>query len=472
MGDSCLPPVPEHCTLAIRRRLKFGVATAAYQIEGAWDEGGRTPSIWDVLAHRPGAVADGDTGDVACDHYHKLPEDLQLMSDLGIKHYRFSFSWSRILPQGGEGTEVNLEGVGFYNRLIDGMIERGITPYATMYHWDLPQVLQEQYGGLLGGDAFVRDFVHYAGVLFDEFGDRVKNWMTFNEPWVICKLGYGDGAFAPGVPYGEEGQYKSAHALILAHARTAGLYNRRYRAVQGGRVGVVLNCCWMEPMTKGDADVAAARRALDQELGWFAGPLFKGDYPDVVKATHLVPEFSQDERDELAANRPDFLGINYYTANYVEADGTEYGYTQTPNGKDGEPIGPRGQSFWLFVCPWAFRKLLHYITDEYSPDDIMVTENGVSAPGEAGTAVEEAVRDAFRLDFYAGHLDWMCKAVEDGVKVSTYFAWSLMDNFEWLMGYTERFGITAVNFRDPSRTRTVKDSGRWLSENFFKVGAS
>lgn len=470
MASQGLPPAPEHCTWDMRARVKWGAATAAYQIEGGVIEGGRTPSIWDTFSHTPGITANGDTGDVACDHYHKFKEDFALMKELGIKHYRFSISWSRIVPFGIAGSEVNPHGLEFYDKLLDAMAENGIEPYVTLFHWDLPQVLQDNYEGFIS-DRIVGDFVYYADVVFRHFGWRVKNWMTFNEPWVSIVLGYGKGEFAPGKAYGDEGQYKAGHHLLLAHVGATKLYNEKFRAGQGGKVGIVLNVNWMEPRNDSDADRAAARRALEQDLGWFAAPLYTGDYPEVVRKTKPVPAFTDEQRAALLANKPDFFALNWYTTSMIESDGSEFGYKQGSKDKDDRDIGPRAESSWLYVTPWAFYHMLRYVQDTYQPQEVWVTENGVSAPGEAGMGIDQAVRDEFRVNYYSSHLDYAARAMaEGGVKLTNYFAWSFMDNFEWRKGYTERFGIVAVDFNDPNRRRAVKDSGRWLSEHFFKVG--
>ncbi|GBF90818.1 beta-glucosidase-like [Raphidocelis subcapitata] len=469
------PPAPGNCTPELRRRIGWGVATAAYQVEGGWDEGGRSPSVWDVFAHKPGTTAGGATGDVACDMYHKYEEDFELMARLGIRHYRLSLSWSRLLPQGGAGTPVSPEGLAFYNRLIDAMLARGIEPYVTLYHWDLPQVLQDAYGGFLDGARFVPDFAYYAAAAFEAFGGRVKNWITFNEPWVVCKLHYGDGTFAPGIPFGLAGQYACGHTLLLAHAAAAALYARQYyKPSQRGRLGVALSMTWHEPGSASEADARAAQNARDSEIGWFADPLFGGDYPESLRRTvgAALPAFSDAERAAFAAHPLDFLGINFYTARYAFSDGTPWGFAPSETDAAGAPIGPRAQSSWLLVVPWAFRRLLLYVSGRYGGPEVFVTENGVSVPGEAGVAdPAAAARDAFRTDFYRGYLDSLCTAVAEGANVTRYFAWSFMDNFEWRMGYTERFGIVAVNFTDPARPRTVKDSARYLAQHFFRAGA-
>ncbi|WIA44472.1 hypothetical protein OEZ86_007218 [Tetradesmus obliquus] len=476
---SHLPDAPAMCPLEMRKNTRWGVATASYQVEGGWNLGGRTPSVWDTFSHA-GFIKNNDTGDVACDMYHKYPQDFKLMRELGIKHYRFSFSWNRILPQGGKGTPVNPEGIAFYNSLINEMIANNIRPYATIFHWDLPQVLQDKYQGLIG-EEFIADFVNYANVLFENFGDRIRDWMTFNEPWVTCVLQYGQGVFAPGIPMGDEGMYKCGHNLLRAHAKTYELYhkvpqakleNATFADAARGKVGIALNIEYLEPLTEAKEDVAAANYGLEKNLGWFADPLFFGDYPASLKscAKDVLPSFTAEE-SKLLKGSLDFLGINFYTGKFAKGSTTDKCSVETReqdvNGKD---IGPLAESSWLRVVPWSFYKLLKYVQSRYDPKQIMITENGVSAPKEDSMSVQQAIRDDFRVNYYKGYLDYLCKAISEGVKVSTYFAWSFMDNFEWREGYSQRFGINHVDFDSPELTRTTKDSGKFLSKHFFRVG--
>eukprot|EP00879_Flechtneria_rotunda_P008056 GHRR01008439.1.p1 GENE.GHRR01008439.1~~GHRR01008439.1.p1 ORF type:complete len:521 (+),score=119.18 GHRR01008439.1:997-2559(+) len=474
-----IPSPPGNCSLDIRKKTNWGVATASYQVEGAWNEDGRTPSVWDVFAHA-GNIKNNDTGDVACDMYHKFPEDFSLMRSLGIKHYRFSISWNRILPEGAAGTPINQKGIDFYNSLINEMLANGIKPYVTMFHWDLPQILQDNYDGLIGKE-FINDFINYATVLFENFGDRVQDWMTFNEPWVTCVLQYGQGVFAPGKPYGEAGQYQCGHNLLLAHARTYRLYHETpqlqlggltYAQAQKGKIGIALNIEWLEPLTSKPADVVAAKYGIEKNLGWFADPLYFGDYPASLKACYqkILPSFTLEEQ-QLLRGTADFLGINFYTAKYAAGNPNDTCSVE-PREQDqyGRDIGPLAESGWLRVVPWGIYKMMKYVDQRYHPAEIIITENGVSAPGEAAMPVQQAIRDKFRVDYYRGYLDNLCKAIKEGVKVSTYFAWSYMDNFEWKEGYTQRFGINHVDFDSPYRTRTTKDSGRFLAKHFFSIG--
>ncbi|KAI8463581.1 MAG: glycoside hydrolase superfamily [Monoraphidium minutum] len=464
-------PPPEHCSKRIRQSINWGVATAAYQIEGAWNESGRTPSVWDTLVHTPGNVKNNDTGDVACDHYHKYKQDFRLMKEMGIKNYRFSFSWSRILPEGGRGSAVSAEGIAFYNDLIDEMLLNDIAPAATMFHWDLPQVLHDKYHGPLS-DEFVEDFVNYADVLFENFGDRVKYWMTFNEPLMTCDASYGFGKFAPAFKGGHVALYSCAHHVLLAHATTSRLAKDKYRK-QRAKVGIALNVEWAEPMTSSAEDKAAAQRNLDIQFGLFADPLFLGKYPDLLRAKfgdaarELTPEQSKLVKGSL-----DFIGINHYTSRFVKANGNPLGFATSVWGSDGKEIGPVAQSNWLRVFPDGLYKITQYVTQRYGRPEIFITENGVSVPGENDKPRDEAVRDGFRVNFFKDYLGALCRSKRDGARVGAYFAWSFMDNFEWLQGYSERFGITYVDFASPNKERTVKDSGRYLSEHFFKANVA
>eukprot|EP00877_Chromochloris_zofingiensis_P008884 jgi/Chrzof1/4249/Cz14g04230.t1 len=440
-----VPGPPGNCTADIRRSVGWGVATAAYQVEGAWNESGRNPSVWDTFTHNPRPASsaatfgygypssNNATGDVADDMYHKYPEDFALMKSFGMKHYRFSFSWNRIVPQGFANTPVNDAGVAFYNSMLDEMDKNGITPYATIFHWDLPQSLQDAYEGFIG-DRLVDDYVFYAETLFKLFGKRIKYWITFNEPWVTCQLHYGTGQFAPGIPYGLTGQYHCGHHLLQAHVRTVKIYHDTYKPqVTGGMIGITLNIDWGEPFNASDpADVAAAKKQQDWNLGWFANPIWHGDYPEVMRTTlnsSVLPSFTADEKNMFLTYKPEFQGINHYTSVWVKANSSElrgYSTTQT-DGPNGQPIGPRAQSVWLYVVPWGLYKELKYVWEI----------EWFSVPGENDMTVPlPALRDTFRIDYYNGYIDSVCKAVSEGVKLTRYFAWSLMDNFEWNDGYS------------------------------------
>ncbi|KIZ00775.1 hypothetical protein MNEG_7183 [Monoraphidium neglectum] len=346
-----------------------------------------------------------------------------------------------------------------------------------MFHWDLPQVLQDKYQGPISPE-FVEDFVAYADVLFQNFGDRVKEWMTFNEPLMTCDASYGFGNFAPAFKGGHKALYSCAHHVLLAHARTKQLQKGKYSA-QRSNVGIALNVEWAEPMTDSAKDKTAAQRNLDIQLGLFADPLFLGKYPKILKQKfgEAARSFTKEE-SRLVKGSLDFVGINHYTSKYVKANGSPLGYVTSVWNSKGEVIGPLAQSSWLRVFPEGLYKITQYVTERYGRPEIRITENGVSAPGEAAMTKDAAIHDTFRLNFYRhvgsqgsdelDYLNQLCRSRKDGARISTYYAWSFMDNFEWLQGYTERFGITHVDFASPGLERTVKDSGYYLSDHFFK----
>nr|ADB23476.1 beta-glucosidase [Coptotermes formosanus] len=453
--------------------FKLGAATASYQIEGGWDADGKGPNIWDTLTHeRPHLVVDRSTGDVADDSYHLYLEDVRLLKDMGAEVYRFSISWARILPEGHDNN-VNEAGIEYYNKLIDALLRNGIEPMVTMYHWDLPQKLQD-----LGGwpnRILAKYAENYARVLFSNFGDRVKQWLTFNEPLTFMDAYASDTGMAPSVDTPGIGDYLTAHTVILAHANIYRLYEREFREEQQGQVGIALNIHWCEPETGSPKDVEACERYQQFNLGIYAHPIFSenGDYPSVLKArvdansasegytTSRLPKFTPEEV-AFVNGTYDFLGLNFYTA-VVGRDGVEgeppsrYRDMGTITSQD--PEWPESASSWLRVVPWGFRKELNWIANEYGNPPIFITENGFSDYG--------GVNDTNRVLYYTEHLKEMLKAIHiDGVNVIGYTAWSLIDNFEWLRGYTERFGIHAVNFIDPSRPRTPKESARVLTEIF------
>ncbi len=439
----------------------WGTATSSYQIEGGHDADGKGPSIWDAFCRIPGRIRNGDTGDVACDHYHRFREDVALIKELGFKAYRFSISWPRLLPAGTlERGSVNETGVRFYSELIDALLENGIQPWVTLYHWDLPLALQFESDGWLG-PATADAFTAYADLCFQRFGDRVKHWITFNEPWVTAVHGHGMGTMAPGRISNSE-PYVAAHHQLLAHAKTVALYRHHY-AHQKGRIGITNNCDWREPRSDSLEDKAAAQRAMEFFLGWFADPVYKGDYPQVMKelAGNKLPVFTEEEKTLLKGSS-DFFGLNTYSTMYAE---------QTHDTGDGGFFADQGVTLsvdesWIqtdfnwAVVPWGCRKLLEWIRDRYDNPPIYITENGCSfddPPGPDGT-----IRDTRRIGFYQGYLEACQQAVSNGVNLKGYFAWSLLDNMEWAEGYGQRFGLVHVD-RQTLR-RTPKDSARWFAE--------
>ena len=428
----------------------WGAATASFQIEGATTEDGRSPSIWDTLCARPGAILDGSDGSVACDHYHRWESDLDLLAGLGLSAYRFSLSWPRIVP-GGKG-EANEKGLAFYDRLVDGLLERGITPYATLYHWDLPQVLEDK-GGWRNRDTALR-FAEYAAITQHRLGDRVKHWATFNEPWCSAFLGHASGEHAPGRTDPAEAVVASHH-LLLAHGLAT-------EALHGGRrpaeVGIVLNHYDVTPLTDSPADVDAARRIDGQQNRWWLDAIYKGEYPaDVVQdfARWTDLSFVQDGDLATISARLDWQGINYYSSFVVRgldapapagARPTPWiGCEDVEVVPNGEPVTHMGWD----VVPSGLTKVLERISRDYDSPPLFITENGAAYDD---VVVDGQVEDDDRTAYVDAHLRAALDAIDAGVDLRGYFIWSLMDNFEWAWGYTRRFGVVRVDYDTLERT--------------------
>jgi beta-glucosidase len=424
----------------------WGAATAAYQIEGATEADGRGESIWDRFSHTPGRVANGDTGDRACEHYYRWREDLDVMSSLGLQGYRFSISWPRIQPD-GRGP-ANQKGIDFYRRLSEGLLERGIAPLATLYHWDLPQALEDE-GGWTSREVADR-FEVYAELVFEGLGDLVDDWVTHNEPWVTSFLGYGYGTKAPGVK-DWRAALASAHHVLLSHGKAVAAF----RAGRGtGRIGITLD------LTHVYGDAEAALRFDGNRNRWFLDPVLRGGYPaDMVDLyeERLGPlEFIQPGDLEEIAAPIDFLGVNFYQPAVVQLDGDRgpIGVEELP------PDGPTTAMGWR-VAPDALTELLLRLKRDYGDLPLLITENGASFddPPIDGTGV---VEDAQRVDYLRGHIAAVERAVGAGVDVRGYYVWSLLDNFEWEHGYSSRFGIVGVDFE--SQRRTPKRSALWYRD--------
>jgi len=427
----------------------WGAATASYQIEGAVREGGRGESIWDRFTHTPGKIANGDTGDVAVDHYHRWPEDIRIMQELALGAYRFSIAWPRIQPT-GRGA-ANAEGLDFYDRLVDGLLAADIEPWVTLYHWDLPQALQDAGGGWAHRST-ADAFAEYTDIVTRRLGDRVKHWITINEPWVVSYLGSLIGIHAPGNHSLPE-TLAVAHHLLLAHGHAADVVRTNVRDSQ---VGITLNLSHVYAEGDGELDQLAGSVADGALNRWFLDPVFGREYPaDLVERFgDAMPEIRPGDFDVIA-RETDFLGINSYNPMHVRHD---------PNGLLGvfgeAPVGGDRTAMGWIVEPDGLRDLLVRVHDDYAPKAIVITENG-SAWNDP-EPVEGRVPDPARIDYLHGHLLAVNEAIAKGAPVQGYFAWSLLDNFEWGEGYAKRFGIVYVNY--DTQERTIKDSGRFYRE--------
>ncbi|XP_074452160.1 lactase/phlorizin hydrolase [Larus michahellis] len=469
-----LPKEDEFLYGEFPKNFWWSVATAAYQIEGGWRADGKGLSIWDKFSHTPLKISNDDTGDVACDSYHKIEEDVEMLKSLKVSHYRFSISWSRILPD-GTTRYINEMGLNYYERLIDALLAANIMPQVTLYHWDLPQALQNVGGW--ENDTIVQRFKEYAELLFQRLGDKVKFWITLNEPYNTAYCGYGVGTSAPGISIRPgRAPYVVGHNLIKAHAEAWHLYNETYRAKQGGLISITINSDWAEPRNPhNQEDVEAARRYLQFLLGWFAHPIFKnGDYNEVMKKRirerslaqgleqSRLPEFTESEKQRIKGTY-DYFGLNHYTTVLTYNVNYPAGVLSYDSDRGVASVSDRSWlnsgSLWLKVTPFGFRKLLRWIKEEYNDPPIYVTENGVSERGALD------FNDTWRTHYYRSYINEALKAVVlDGVDLRGYTAWTLMDNFEWAMGFDERFGLYHVNFTDPNLPRRPKASARFYSQ--------
>ncbi len=448
----------------------WGAATAAYQIEGAVREGGRGPSIWDTFSHTPGRTLNGDTGDVACRHYEKLDEDLELMADLGLKAYRFSIAWPRVQPE-GKG-RANQAGLDFYRRLVGGLAERGIVPAVTLYHWDLPQALEDQGGWTVRSTS--ERFAEYAAIVAEALGDAVGMWITLNEPWCAGWLGYGTGAHAP-CRSGLSSGTAATHHLMLGH----GLAVDALRAGSSAPVGITLNLNRYVAASDHELDVRATLIADAVLNRLYLDPVFKGSYPqDLVELVRAGGgDFDAVQAGDLdVTSRPiDFLGVNFYSTGVIadvgrEAAARQAGYVVTPVGTGdanapfgvrqvGRPGLERLATGWE-VEPEGLTDILVRVRDEYTAAPLYVTENGAAQHDYRGP--DGVVHDPGRISYIDRHVRAVLRAIERGVDVRGYFVWSLMDNYEWSLGYSVRFGLTWVDY--PTGERVPKDSFHWYRQ--------
>lgn len=429
--------------------FSWGTATASYQVEGACKEDGKGESIWDRFSHTPGRTVDGDTGDVACDQYHRYKEDVALMKELGLRGYRFSISWPRIFPE-GKG-KVNQAGLDYYNRLVDELLANGIRPFPTLYHWDLPQALQDA-GGWTNRE-IIGHFTAYAETCINALGDRVKNWMIFNEPWVFTFLGYISGIHAPGIT-GREAGMRSAHIVNLA--QTSALRAMR-AAGTADAIGAAFSMSASYPCTESAEDRAAADRHHAFNNDWFLRPVMTGEYPRAYVDQDAALASMDIRAGEVESLKEplDFIGINLYTRTIV-ANNPEEKYL---NIRQVPGPGPRTKFGWEVWPPALYTAIMRVHRDYGKP--IYVTENGCSYDDKPTPDVR--VHDAGRIGFHRGYIGQVGRAIDEGADVRGYYAWTLLDNFEWTFGFSQRFGLIYCDFENGQK-RIVKDSGYWYRD--------
>jgi beta-glucosidase len=417
----------------------WGAATSSFQIEGSPLADGAGPSIWHRYAHTPGRIQDGSNADIACDHYRRFKDDVDLMASLGLGAYRFSIAWGRILPEGAG--RVNTAGIDFYSRLIDTLLERGIVPFVTLFHWDLPAALEDRGGWLV--PEIAEWFADYGRILFRAFGDRVPFWTTINEPWVVVDAGYLHGVHAPGRANPEEVPI-AAHNLLRAH----GACVEAFRAYCRQKIGLVVNLEPKYPASDSAADLAATERADSYMNRAFLDPVFTGRYPEGLAALFPNGWPRPSESESRSISQPlDFLGINYYTRSVVRHDETKPITRATAVRQEASAYTETG---WE-VYPPGLTRVLRWVRDHYGKIPLYVTENGAALPDPEHVA-GDVLDDPVRIDYYRRHLLAAHQAIEDGVDLRGYFAWSLMDNFEWAEGFTKRFGVVHVDYETLRRT--------------------
>ncbi|KAF3451691.1 hypothetical protein FNV43_RR07787 [Rhamnella rubrinervis] len=461
----------------------FGTASSSYQYEGAYLADGKGLSNWDVFSHKPGNIIDGSNADVAVDHYHRYLDDIDLMQSLGVNSYRFSISWARILPKGRFGG-VNQAGINFYNNFIDALLLKGIQPFVTLHHRDLPQELDDRYNSWLSPESR-EDFIYFADICFKSFGDRVKYWATFNEPNMQVSYGYRTGILAPGRcswPFGncsdgnsEIEPFVAAHNIILSHAAAVHIYRTKYQKKQGGSIGIVIDTQWYEPISNSTADKLAAERAQTFTTKWFLDPIIYGKYPaemETILGSNL-PKFTSNEVEHLKKTGLDFIGINQYTGYYVQdcmyspcKPGIGSSWTEglylTSSERNGVPIGESAGAYWQYVYPQGMEKSVLYVMERYKNIPMFITENGYSDSNNPNFTTEEFLKDFKRVKYMADYLDALLRSISKGADVRGYFAWSLLDNFEWSLGYTLRFGLYHVDFA--TLKRSMKLSATWYKQ--------
>ncbi|XP_048445027.1 beta-glucosidase 24-like [Pyrus x bretschneideri] len=463
----------------------FGVTTAAAQMEGSAKEAGRGPSVWDYYIEKfPGRIADHTNMFTAIDSYKRYKEEVKNLKDLGVDSHRFSISWTRILPKGTLSGGVNQEGIDHYNNFINELIKNDITPFVTIMHFDPPQALTDKYGGILN-HSFVKDFKDYSELCFKLFGDRVKNWFTINEPWIMAKMGYDKGVGPPGrcsvqtvFPCTNGGNsatepYIVAHHLLLAHASVVELYRKKFQDKQGGQIGISLVGQYVMPYSNSAEDKAAAERILDFELGWFMEPLVYGSYPESMRrlVKDRLPHFTKEE-EKMINGSLGFVGINYYSTRYgrnvpakpqgpISYSDDILALALITN-ENGTQIGPQaGGSRFVYSYPQGLEQLLKFMKKKYQDPKIYISENGITEAKDDKLRLSDALKDPHRIQSILRHLYRIKKAIESGVNVKGYFHYTLSDNFEWGEGYIPRFGLYYVDYKDNLK-RIPKESAKWL----------
>jgi len=430
----------------------IGTSTSAYQIEGAVLEGGRGASIWDIFSHTPGKIQNGDTGDIACDHYHRYSKDIGLMKELGVRGYRMSVAWPRIYPKGAG--KPNRAGLDFYNRLVENFLENSIEPMVTLYHWDLPQALQDR-GGWGNRDTSAY-FADYADTVFRALGDRVKKWNTLNEPWVSAFAGHYQGRHAPGLNDAKLAVQVSHH-LMLAHAMALEAFRQ---SGLDGRVGIALNLYPIYPASESAGDREAARFADGFHNRWFLDPVLKGKYPEDMLAIYQekfgAPVIHEGDMDKISAYRADFLGINYYTRKVVRKSDSD----DILRINEVKPEGSQYTEMGWEIYPQGLLDLLERIRRDYDDPCIVITENG--AAFRDNVIMDGVIQDDDRIKYLESHLEVVKKALSEGIKLEGYYIWSLVDNFEWAHGYSKRFGLFYINYE--TLERSWKKSAIWLKK--------
>jgi len=435
----------------------WGVSTSAYQIEGAWNEDGKGESIWDHYTHNPNHILNNDHGDIACDHYHRMPQDVELLRNLGVNAYRFSTSWSRVLPNGCGS--INQRGLDFYNRLVDELLLANIKPFITLYHWDLPQPLQEK-GGWYNRET-IFNFVEYANLMFSTLGDRVDMWVTHNEPRVVSFIGYGQGTMAPGIADFSK-SYQVVHHLLLAHGLAVQEFRRNgFR----GEIGIVLDSEHSFPASFSNEDLQAWQRYYEQDTGIFTDALFLGKYPELLMdwIGPMHPEIKPGDM-EIIKTPIDFLGINYYRGMEVSFHQTG-GYLKCRTRHETLPMWGFTEMGWG-IHPHGLKIVLQNIKARYGNIPIIITESGCTT---RDVVLEgDIIEDQDRIDYLRMHFESAWAAIQSGINLKGYFVWSLMDNFEWAQGYSPRFGLVHINY--DTLERSPKKSFYWFKEFIEKNG--